>query len=99
MIKKGERKRVEDYRGVTLTQTAYKVYVAVLAKRLREEVEERGLLPPNQAGFRKRLGIIDNIYVLNYLINRQINREIERLMVFFVDLRAAFDSVLVETKC
>lgn len=73
--------------------------MAVLAKRLREEVEEKGLLLPNQIGFRKRLGIMDNICMLKYLINRQINREIERLMVFFVDLKAAFDLVLVETKC
>lgn len=42
-------------------------------------------------GFKKRL--IGNIYMLNYLINRQINRRSERLVVFFVHLRAAFDSV------
>lgn len=31
IVKKGEGNRVEEYRGVTLTQTAYKIYVAVLA--------------------------------------------------------------------
>lgn len=35
-IVKGEGEK-EDYRGVTLTQTAYKVYAAALAERLREE--------------------------------------------------------------
>lgn len=38
-IKKGEREKVEEYREVTLTQTAYKVYASVLTERLREEVE------------------------------------------------------------
>lgn len=68
--KRGEGERVEDYRGVTLTQTAYKVYATVLAERLRREVEEKGMLLSNQTGFRRRIGTIDNIYVLNYLVNR-----------------------------
>jgi len=40
IVKKREGERVEDYRGVTLLSTLYKVYVAVLAERLREEVEQ-----------------------------------------------------------
>ncbi|XP_071577718.1 uncharacterized protein [Temnothorax nylanderi] len=91
--KKGKGEKVGNYRGVTLTQTAYKVYAAVLAERLRKEVEEKGLLPPNQTGFRKGVGTTDNIYVLNYLINRQVNRKKGKMVVLFVDLKAAFDSV------
>lgn len=101
IVKKGEGVKVEEYRGVTLTQTAYKVYVAVLAKRLRKEVEEKGLLQPSQTGFRKGLGTVDNIYVLNYLINRQIKGERGKMAILFVDMKVAFDTmdrgVLVET--
>lgn len=93
IIKKGEGESVEEYRGVTLTQTAYKIYVAILAERLRREVEGKGLIPPSDTGFRKGLGTIDNIYVLNYLINRQVNRKGNKMVVIFIDLRAAFDSV------
>lgn len=71
ILKKGRGGRVEEYRGMTLTQTAYKVYAAVLAERLREEVESKGILPPSQVGFRKGMGTIDHIYVLNYLINKK----------------------------
>lgn len=67
--------------------------MAVLAERLRKEVEENGLLPLSQTGFRKRLGTMDNIYALNYLINRQIGRGKEKMIILFVDLKAAFDSV------
>lgn len=35
IIKKGEEKNVEEYRGVTLMRTAYKVYASMLAKRLK----------------------------------------------------------------
>lgn len=36
---------------------------------------------------------MDNSYVLNYLINRRIEKKGRKLVAFFVDLRAAFDSV------
>lgn len=45
VIKGGKAERVENYRGVTLTQMAYKIYVAILAERLKEEVEGKKLLP------------------------------------------------------
>lgn len=54
--KEGERERIEDYRGVTLTHTVYKIYAAVLAERLREEVESKGNLPLSQRILRKRWG-------------------------------------------
>jgi len=91
--KKGKGVKIEEYRGITIMSSLYKVYTAVLAGRLREEVEGKSLIPPNQAGFRKGMGTLDNIYVLNYLINRQIRGKGGKLVAIFVDLRAAFDSV------
>ena len=85
--------KVDDYRGITLTQTAYKVYASVLAERLRLEVEEKRLLPPSQTGFRSGVGCIDNVYVLNYLINRQVGRKRKNMVILFTDMKAAFDSV------
>ncbi|CAK9810685.1 Transposon TX1 uncharacterized 149 kDa protein [Anthophora plagiata] len=93
IVKKGERKKVEEHRGVTLTQTAYRIYAAVLAESLMKEIEEKEMIPPNQTGFRKGVGTIGNIYVLNYLINRQVARKGGKMLVLFVDLKAAFDSV------
>lgn len=93
VLKKGEGKRVEGYREFSLTPTLYKVYASVLASRLSQEVEKKGLFPQNQTGFRKGLGTIDDIYVLNYLVNRQLSRWKGKLVAFFIDLKAAFDSV------
>jgi len=39
IIKKGKRKVVEEYRGVTLMPSMYKIYMAILGERLREEVQ------------------------------------------------------------
>ena len=91
--RKGDGTQASDYSGVTLMHTLYKIYAAVLTKRLRKEVEEKGLLPANQTGFRRGMGTTDNIYVLNYLVNRQIRKVKGKVVAFFIDLRAAFDSV------
>lgn len=60
LIKKGER---EEYRRTTLMSSAYKVYSIIMAERLKEEIERGGIILPNQTGFRKRMGTIDNIYM------------------------------------
>ncbi|XP_071579341.1 uncharacterized protein [Temnothorax nylanderi] len=93
IVKKGEGKRAEEYRGVTIMPSLYKVYTAILAERLREETEEKGIVPQNQTGFRRGMGTINNIYVLNYLVNRRLEKKGGKLIVCFVDLKAAFDSV------
>lgn len=41
IVKKGEGISVEEYRGVSLTSSLYKVYATVLANRLKAEVEEK----------------------------------------------------------
>lgn len=92
ILKKGEGREMKDYREMTLLPTIYEMYVAVLAERLREEVERKHMIPHNQTGFRNGMSTIDNIYVLNYLIGRRIGRE-GRMVAMFVDLRAAFNSV------
>lgn len=48
--KKGDGSRVEDYRGITIMQTAYKIYVEILERRLKAELEGKGLLPESQLG-------------------------------------------------
>lgn len=53
----------------------YKIYVGVLAERLREEIREKRTIPRNQTGFRQGIGTLDNIYMLNYFINRQLGKE------------------------
>jgi len=93
VLKKGQGRLVEEYRGVTVMPTLYKIYAMAMAERLREEVEGREMLSPSQTGFRKGMGTMDNIFVLNYLINRQIGKKEGKLIAVFVDMRTAFDSL------
>jgi len=64
--KKGHTSDMRNYRGVTLLCTAYKIYAAILAERLREEKEGKGSLPETQAGFRKRRRTMDNVIILHH---------------------------------
>jgi len=66
-IKKGKWEKIEKYRRVTLFSILYKDYVMVLvAERLNEKLEEKRIVPQNQTGFRKGIGTIDNIYVIQF---------------------------------
>lgn len=39
--KKGEGKKIENYRGVTLLNSMYKIYAMVVKKRLEIKIEKR----------------------------------------------------------
>ena len=54
-------------------------------------MREEKAIRHNQTEFRKRMGTIDNIYVLNYLV--KTTRKRKKATELFVDLRTAFDTV------
>lgn len=82
-----------DYRGVTIMPSLYKIYTTTLAERLRKEVERKEMISPNQTRFRRGMGTLNDIYVLNYLVNRQLEKKGKKMITVFVDLRSAFDSM------
>lgn len=58
--------------------TLYKVYTAMLEGKLDREMEEKKILP-DQVGFRKGTGTMDNIYVLSFIVIRSCRGKEERL--------------------
>jgi len=91
IFKKGEKSDVKNYRGVTLMDTAYKIYANILNERLKREVE--GKLEEGQFGFREGRGTMDAIYILNYMVNKETAKKKGKIYAFFADLKAAFDKV------
>lgn len=61
IVNKKEGKKVEDYKEVTLTKTAYKLYACGEKRRGKD------LLSPNQMGFRKE---VHAYYVCTKLFNK-----------------------------
>lgn len=41
---------------------------------MRKEKEEKKMIPESQAGFRERREVVDNLYVMNYVVERQLER-------------------------
>lgn len=95
LYKRGDTDRVDNYRGISLLCSAYKIYTEIIRNRMDSEVEEKNMLPESQAGFRKGRSTLDNIYVLSHVIQREKEKKKERKEVYalFVDLKAAFDNV------
>lgn len=65
LYKKGDQEKTENYRGISLLCSAYKIYAEMIRRKLQEETERLEVLPENQGGFRKGTGTMDNIFVLN----------------------------------
>ncbi|XP_043603168.1 uncharacterized protein LOC122576640 [Bombus pyrosoma] len=55
--KKGHKRVAKSYRGVTLMDTAYKIYAGILDEWLKPEIETK--LEESQFGFRKGRGVTD----------------------------------------
>lgn len=91
--KRGSTEEAQNYRGITLTATAYKIYASIINKRLLEEMEGEGKFDDSQAGFRKGRGTMDNVYVLNHVIQTRITRTRGKVYLVFIDLKAAFDKL------
>ena len=93
--KKGSKCEVENYGGITLLSTFGKLFSRVLNNRLNEWAESYHVYIKTQAGFRRKMGTIDNVFVLHGLIRHLIN-EGKHLYVAFVDFTKAFDYVVRE---
>jgi len=87
---KGSKEDMSKYRAICLLNHGYKLISSYLLFRLLKDVEHA--LPESQAGFRKRRGCRDNIYILATLIDQVIKAE-KSCVVTFIDFSAAFDTV------
>ncbi|XP_025829084.1 uncharacterized protein LOC112904077 [Agrilus planipennis] len=75
IFKKGDRHKPENYRGITLMNTGYKIYAEILRKRLEKELEDKKALGETQMGYRKNKGTIDAIYIVKTAIEEEIKKE------------------------
>ena len=71
---------------------AGKILARVLLNRLNEHLEQSGLLPENQCGFRKDRGTIDMVFTARQLQEKCQEQNMDLYMTF-VDLTKVFDTV------
>ena len=90
--RKGNPQLCDNHLGISLLSVAGKVLARVLFNRLNEHLEQTGLLPESQCGFRKDRGTIDMIFTARSLHVKCQEQNVDLYMTF-VDLTKAFDTV------
>lgn len=93
IYKKGDAECVLSYRPIALVNCLGKVFTSVLKSRLEKWMIEQGVLSEEQAGFRRRRGCRDNIFILDFLIKETIRKTGGKLFAFFIDFVTAFPSL------
>ena len=81
----------DNHRGISLLSIAGKVFSRVLPNRQNEYLEQSGLQPESQCGFRKDRGTIDMIFTARQLQEKYQELNMDLCMTF-VDLTKAFDT-------
>ena len=90
--RKGNPQVCDNHRGISLLSIAGKVLARVLLNRLNEPLEQSGLLPERQCGFRKDRGTINMIFTARQLQEKCQEQNVDIYMTF-VDLTKAFDII------
>ena len=90
--RKGNPHLCDNHRGISLLSVAGKVLARVLLNRLNEHLEQLGLLPESQCGYRKDRGTTDMIFIARQLQEKCQEHNMDLYMTF-VDLTKAFDTV------
>lgn len=88
--KKGDKKDVNNYRGISLLPVTYKILSACLLKRTQEQLEPK--IAEFQAGFRPKRSCAEQIFNLKTIIRIKTLRH-KPLICIFVDFKKAYDSV------
>lgn len=91
--KKGNSNNVNNYRGISLLNILGKIFSKIINTRLYDWAENEGLIPEEQAGFRKGYSTVDNIFNLQCFVEKYICKPKGRFYVFYVDFQKAFDMV------
>lgn len=88
--KKGDKMDCSNYRGITLLGVVYKVFSAVIRRRLDPIVED--LLGEYQCGFRRSRSTINQLFNIRQIMEKMWEYNID-MHHLFIDFKQAYDSV------
>jgi hypothetical protein len=92
IFKSGNKLNPLNYRGITLLNVVSKVYASVLTRRLSNWAESNGMLVEEQAGFRPKRSVGENIFILTECINSGLEKK-RKVYAAFLDIEKAYDTV------
>ena len=88
--KKGDLGLAKNYRGITLTSIAAKIYNALLRNRIEPEIDN--ILRKNQNGFRRNRSTTSQILTIRRILEGIRAKNLQATLIF-VDFTKAFDSI------
>ena len=91
--KKGDKKDCNNYRGVTLLPTTYKILSSILLSRLTPHAEE--IIGDHQFVFGRNRSTTDHLFCIRQMLEKkwEYNEVVHQL---FIDFKKAYDSVRKE---
>ena len=88
--KKGDLGLAKNYRGITLTSVAAKIYNALLRNRIEPKIDN--ILKKNQNGFRRNRSTTSQILTIRRILEGVRAKNLQATLIF-VDFTKAFDSI------
>jgi sorting nexin-29 len=92
--KKGDIQKCENYRGISLLNSGYKIYANIIKNKLYEHY--KGKLREEQDGFRWGRSFSDSYFSLKLIIEKHREFNIKTHLAF-IDFEKAFDNVIRNT--
>ena len=90
IFKNGSRSNCNNFRGITLLCSVYKVFARALLNRMKPFVEEQ--LSEYQCGFQAKRGCCDQLFSTKMVMQRAREFNVP-VFICFIDLCKAYDSV------
>uniref|UniRef100_A0A2S2NGN5 Transposon TX1 uncharacterized protein n=1 Tax=Schizaphis graminum TaxID=13262 RepID=A0A2S2NGN5_SCHGA len=90
VFKKGNTAKVENYRGISLLDTSYKVLSLAVLKRLEGYAVD--IIGEYQCGFTRGKSTTDHIFTIRQIMEKYYEHDKDLYMIF-VDFKQAYDSV------
>ena len=98
IFKKGNNADMNNYRPISLLQISYKIFAALILKRLTDMgAEER--IWNTQFGFRNAYGTNDARCMIRRIMNKALASKNEKVIILALDWAKAFDSISPSSLC
>ena len=88
--KKGDKTNCNNYRGISLLPTTYKIASNILLSRLIPYARE--IIGDHQCGFQRNRSTIDHIFCIRQMLGKKWEYS-EPVHQLFIDFKKAYDSV------
>ena len=90
IYKKGDTTDCNNYRGISLLPTTYKILSNILLSRLSPYTEE--IIGDHQCGFRRNRSNTDHMFCIRQILEKKCEYN-EAVHQLFIDFEKAYDSV------